>query len=115
MQDIAKLNNIVGKLSKLEDVTTVFAASRAGVFAMGMTPKMTDRAMFSAITSMMLGAAEQIGREMGDELGHMALHLNDSNMLILGAGNKHLVGLVLVRNCNLQKIVADAKTIIASG
>lgn len=115
MQDIAKLNNIVGKLSKLEDVTTVFAASRAGVFTMGMTPKMTDRAMFSAITSMMIGAAEQIGREMGDELSHMTLHLNDSNMLIIGAGNKHLVGLLLVRKCDVEKMAIDAKAIIANG
>ena len=115
MQEIAKLNNIVAKLSKIENVTTVFAASRAGVFAMGMTPKMTDRAMFSAITSMMLGAAEQIGREMGDELTHMTLHLNESNILILGAGNKHLVGLVMDRNCDVEKICAEAKTIITVG
>jgi predicted regulator of Ras-like GTPase activity (Roadblock/LC7/MglB family) len=115
MQEIAKLNNIVARLSKIENVTTVFAASRAGVFAMGMTPKMTDRAMFSAITSMMLGAAEQIGREMGDELAYMSLHLNESNMLIIGAGNKHLVGIVLNNNSDFNKIFAEAKAIITNG
>lgn len=114
MIDVGKLNNVVSKLSSMDNVVNVYASSRAGVFAMGATPKMTDRAMISAITSMMLGAAEQIGREMGDELSHMTLHLNDSRMIILGVGNKHLIGIVIERGADPDKVAKDAKTIIAS-
>ena len=114
MQDVAKLNNVVVKLSKMDNVLNVYASSRAGVFAMGATPKMTDRSMFSAITSMMLGAAEQIGREMGDELSYMTLNLNDSQMLILGAGNKHLIGIVLEKGAEAEKVAKEAMSIIAS-
>ncbi|HSV42751.1 MAG TPA: hypothetical protein VLH13_05005 [Methanomassiliicoccales archaeon] len=114
MQEIAKLNNIVGKISKLENVTTVFASSRAGVFAMGVTPKMTDRAMFSAITSMMLGAAEQMGREMGDDLSFIELYLTESKMIILGAGPKHLIGLLVDQKTDVLKLATEVKAIIAA-
>ncbi|OPY31064.1 MAG: hypothetical protein A4E32_02048 [Methanomassiliicoccales archaeon PtaU1.Bin124] len=113
MQDVAKLNNVVVKLSKMDSVVNVYASSRAGVFALGAAPKMTDRAMISAITSMMLGAAEQIGREMGDELNHVTLHLNDSCMVILGVGNKHLIGMVLDRSADPDKVAKEAISIIA--
>jgi predicted regulator of Ras-like GTPase activity (Roadblock/LC7/MglB family) len=114
MQEIAKLNNIMAKMNKLDNVTTVFASSRAGVFAMGMTPKMTDRAMFSAITSMMLGAAEQMGREMGDELSYIVLNLMDSKMVIMGAGPKHLIGILVDPKGDPEKLATEAKAIITS-
>jgi predicted regulator of Ras-like GTPase activity (Roadblock/LC7/MglB family) len=112
--EVTKFNDIVTKLSRLDEVVSVYMASRAGVFTIGTTPEMTDRTMFSAITSMMLGAAEQLAGEMGDDLDHVFLHLNKTNLLIIGAGSKHTVGIELRPEANLKKIVEEAKKIIST-
>jgi predicted regulator of Ras-like GTPase activity (Roadblock/LC7/MglB family) len=64
---------------------------------------------------MMLGAAEQMGREMGDELNHIVLFLSDSRMVIIGAGPKHLIGILLDPRADPAKVAVEAKAIIAAG
>ncbi|QLH75474.1 MAG: roadblock/LC7 domain-containing protein [Methanomassiliicoccales archaeon] len=113
--EVAKLNEIVTQISRLDKVESVFAASRAGVFTTGSTPNMTDRAMFSAIASMMLGAAEQLGREMGDDLDHVLLELKKSNMLIIGAGPKHIIGLEVQQGQDVRAVLMKVKEMIANG
>lgn len=112
--EISKFNDVVTKLSRLDGVVSVYMASRAGVFTIGTTPDMTDRTMFSAITSMMLGAAEQLGGEMGDDLDHVFLRLNKTNLLIIGAGAKHIVGIELRPEADLKKIIDEAKIVISA-
>jgi predicted regulator of Ras-like GTPase activity (Roadblock/LC7/MglB family) len=112
--EVTKFNDIVTKLSRLDAVVSVFMASRAGAFTIGTTPEMTDRTMFSAITSMMLGAAEQLGGEMGDDLDHVFLRMYKTNLLILGAGTKHIVGMELRPEADLNKVIEEAKRVISS-
>jgi predicted regulator of Ras-like GTPase activity (Roadblock/LC7/MglB family) len=113
MSEVSKYNDIVTKLSRLDMVKSVYMASRAGVFTVGTTPEMTERTMFSAITSMMLGAAEQLSTEMGDDLDHVILRLNKTNLMIMGAGPKHMVGIELRPEADLKKLIIEAKKIIA--
>jgi predicted regulator of Ras-like GTPase activity (Roadblock/LC7/MglB family) len=63
---------------------------------------------------MMLGAAEQMGREMGDELSYIVLNLMDSKMVILGAGPKHLIGILVDPKGDPEKLATEAKAIITS-
>jgi predicted regulator of Ras-like GTPase activity (Roadblock/LC7/MglB family) len=112
MVEIAQFNLAVERLLKTEQVITVFVASRAGVFAYGETPKMTDRGMYSAITSMMLGAAEQMASEMDEILDYVSLNMSERKLIVIGAGPKHLLGILSDIKADPNKIAKDARTIL---
>jgi len=114
MTEVSRLNDIVTKVARIQSVFNVFVASRAGVYTVGNTPEMTERAMFSAITAMMLGAAEQLSSEMGDDLNHVFLKMNKTCMIIMGAGPKHIIGIEINPEVDPMTILAEAKKIIAN-
>ncbi len=55
-----------------------------------------------------------MGREMGDELSYIVLNLMDSKMVILGAGPKHLIGILVDPKGDPEKLATEAKAIITS-
>ena len=112
MVDIAQFNLTVERLMKTEHVVTVFISSRAGVFAYGETPKMTDRSMYSAITSMMLGAAEQMASEMDEILDYVLLNMSEKKLIVFGAGQKHLLGILTDAKADPEKMTKLARAIM---
>ncbi len=112
MVEIVQFNLAVERLMKTEHVVTVFISSRAGVFAYGETPKMTDRSMYSAITSMMLGAAEQMASEMDEILDYVLLSMSERKLIVIGAGPKHLLGILTDNKADPDEMVKDAKAIL---
>ena len=112
MVDIAQFNLAVERLMKTEHVVTVFISSRAGVFAYGETPKMTDRSMYSAITSMMLGAAEQMAIEMDEILDYVLLNMSEKKLIVFGAGQKHLLGILTDAKVDPDKMTKLARAIL---
>ena len=112
MVEIAQFNLAVERLMKTEHVITVFISSRAGVFAYGETPKMTDRTMYSAITSMMLGAAEQMASEMDEILDFVLLSMSEKKLIVFGAGQKHLIGILTDAKADPEKMAKLARTIL---
>jgi predicted regulator of Ras-like GTPase activity (Roadblock/LC7/MglB family) len=112
MVETAQFNLAVERLLKTEQVMTVFITSRAGVFAYGETPKMTDRGMYSAITSMMLGAAEQMASEMDEILDYVLLNMSERKLIVIGAGSKHLIGILIDSKADPNKTAKDARRIL---
>lgn len=113
MVEIAQFNLAVERLIKTEHVKTVFISSRAGVFAFGETPKMTDRSMYSALTSMMLGAAEQMASEMDEILDYVLLSMSEKKLIVMGAGQKHLLGILTDIRADPEKMARDARAILS--
>lgn len=112
MAEIAQFNLAVERLLKTEHVITVFVTSRAGVFTYGETPKMTDRGVYSAITSMMLGAAEQMANEMDEILNFVFLNMSDKKLIVVGAGSKNLIGILTDSTADPDKIARTARTVL---
>ena len=112
MIEVAQVNLAVERLIKTEHVITVFISSRAGVFAYGETPKMTDRGIYSAITSMMLGAAEQMASEMDEILDFVLLNMSERRLVVIGAGPKHLFGILTDLKADPNKMAKAARTIL---
>jgi predicted regulator of Ras-like GTPase activity (Roadblock/LC7/MglB family) len=98
---------------KTEHVLTVFVSSRAGVFAYGETPRMTDRSVYSAITSMMLGAAEQMANEMDEALDYVLLNMSEKKLVVLGAGPKHLIGILTDGKVDPETMARTARKILS--
>ena len=113
MVETAQFNLAVERLLKTEQVITVFISSRAGVFAFGETPEMTDRSMYSAITSMMLGAAEQMANEMDEILDYVLLNMSETKLIVIGAGPKHLLGILTDMKADPNKTARDARKILS--
>ncbi len=51
--------------------------------------------MYSAITSLAYGTAEQVGNEMNDELRYVSLRFSEKNLLVVDLGPRHLLGLLI--------------------
>lgn len=98
---------------KTEHVVTVFVSSRAGIFAYGETPRMTDRSVYSAITSMMLGAAEQMANEMDEILDYILLNMSENRLVVIGAGSKHLIGILTDGKVDPEIVVKNARKILS--
>jgi predicted regulator of Ras-like GTPase activity (Roadblock/LC7/MglB family) len=98
---------------KTEHVVTVFVSSRAGIFAYGETPRMTDRSVYSAITSMMLGAAEQMANEMDEILDYVLLNMSEKKLVVIGAGPKHLIGILTDGKVDPEMMVKTARNILS--
>jgi predicted regulator of Ras-like GTPase activity (Roadblock/LC7/MglB family) len=111
--DIVQFNSAVERLMKTEHVVTVFVSSRAGLFAYGETPRMTDRSVYSAITSMMLGAAEQMATEMDEILDHVILDMSEKKLVVIGAGPKHLIGILTDGKADTVSVVKTARKILS--
>ena len=112
MVESAQFKLAVERLMKAEHVVTVFVSSRAGVYAYGEPPRMTDRTMYSAITSMMLGASEQMASEMDEILDYVLLSMSEYKLVVLGAGPKHLIGILVKGKAEPEKIARTAKMIL---
>lgn len=91
---------------------TVFVSSRAGVFAYGDSPRLTDRSMYAAITSMMLGAAEQMASEMDEILDYAVLSMSEHKLIVIGAGPKHLMGVLTDAKADPEKTAKLVRTIL---
>ncbi|HEY3419911.1 MAG TPA: roadblock/LC7 domain-containing protein [Methanomassiliicoccales archaeon] len=113
MAEIAQFDLAVERLLKTEHVITVFVTSRAGVFTYGETPKMTDRGVYTAITSMMLGAAEQMANEMDEILDSVLLNMSERKLIVVGAGPKHLVGILTDTKADQDMIANAARTVLS--
>jgi predicted regulator of Ras-like GTPase activity (Roadblock/LC7/MglB family) len=113
MAEIAQFNLAVERLLNTQHVVTVFVSSRAGVFAYGETPKMTDRGVYAAITSMMLGAAEQMASEMDEILDFVVLSMSERKLVVIGAGPKHLLGVLTDMSAEPEKMAKTARAIMA--
>jgi len=74
------------KVSALDGVVSAYVCSRAGNYVLGNTPKYADRNMYSAITSLAYGTAEQVGHEMNDDLRYVSLRFSEKNLLVVDLG-----------------------------
>jgi predicted regulator of Ras-like GTPase activity (Roadblock/LC7/MglB family) len=112
MVEISQLNLAAERLMKADRVVTVYIVSRAGIYAFGETPRSTDRGMYSAITSMMLGAAEQMASEMDEILDYALLSMSENRLVVISAGPKHLIGILTDAKVDPEKMVKTARTIL---
>lgn len=103
---------VLKRVSTIEHVVTAYVCSRAGVYTSGNAPKMADRGMYSAITSLAYGTAEQIGHEMNDDLKYVALNFSRKSLLIIGLGPRHLMGLLVDEQVDQEQVLAKVRSLL---
>lgn len=101
------------KVSAIEGVVSAYVCSRAGNYVLGNTPKMADRNMYSAITSLAYGTAEQVGHEMNDELRYVSLRFSEKNLLVVDLGSRHLLGLLIDGRADPDLVLDRVRPMIA--
>ncbi|NLX47371.1 MAG: roadblock/LC7 domain-containing protein [Euryarchaeota archaeon] len=100
------------KVCSLEGVVSAYVCSRAGNYVTGTTPKFSDRHMYSAITSLAYGTAEQVGHEMNDDLRFVSLRFSEKNLLVLGLGQRHLLGVLIEGSRDQDQVLDEARKLI---
>lgn len=101
------------KVSAIEGVVSAYVCSRAGNYVLGNTPKMADRNMYSAITSLAYGTAEQVGHEMNDDLRYVSLRFSEKNLLVVDLGPRHLLGLLIDGRADPDLVLNKVRPMIA--
>jgi predicted regulator of Ras-like GTPase activity (Roadblock/LC7/MglB family) len=101
------------KVSAIEGVVSAYVCSRAGNYVLGNTPKLADRNMYSAITSLAYGTAEQVGNEMNDELRYVSLRFSEKNLLVIDLGPRHLLGLLIDARSDPDLMLDKVRPMIA--
>lgn len=101
------------KVSAVDGVVSAYVCSRAGNFVLGNTPKFADRNMYSAITSLAFGTAEQVGHEMNDNLRYVSLRFSEKNLLVLDLGPRHLLGLLIDGRSDQEQVLAKVRPLMA--
>lgn len=100
------------KVSATEGVVSAYVCSRAGNYIAGNTPKFADRNMYSAITSLAYGSAEQVGHEMNDDLRYVSLRFSEKNLLVVGMGPRHLLGVLIDGRADQELVLAKVRPMI---
>jgi predicted regulator of Ras-like GTPase activity (Roadblock/LC7/MglB family) len=108
--DVKDYEKILDKVSSIEHVALAYICSRAGVYIAGNTPKMADRGMYSAITSLAFGTAEQVGHEMDDDLQYVSLNFSEKRLLVIGMGPLHLMGILIDRQCDPEEVLTKVRS-----
>jgi len=107
-----EIDALLGKVNDLEHVSSSYVCSRAGNFISGTMPKFADRNMYSAITSLTFGTAEQVGNEMNDDLKYVSLRFTNANLLVVGLGPRHLLGMIVDGLVDPETIVSQVRPLI---
>jgi predicted regulator of Ras-like GTPase activity (Roadblock/LC7/MglB family) len=103
-------DGLLEKVVTIEGVVSTFICSRAGTYVKGQAPKMADRSMYSAITSLAFGTAEQVGHEMNDDLQYVSLNFSQRRLLVLGIGPRHLIGVLVDNKVDVQGILEKIRS-----
>lgn len=104
--------DLLKKVTAIEHVVTAYICSRAGVYTTGNAPKMADRSMYSAITSLAYGTVEQLGHEMNDDLQYVSLNFLQKRLLIINISPRHLMGLLVDNKADQEQILAKVRSFI---
>ncbi len=105
--------SMLQKISAVEGVVSAYICSRAGNYVSGNTPRFADRNMYSAITSLAYGTAEQVGHEMNDDLRYVSLRFSEKNLLVLDLGPRHLLGLLIDGRSDQEQVLEKVRMTIA--
>lgn len=104
--------SILKKVSALEGVVNAYICSRAGNYVLGNTPRFADRHMYSAITSLAFGTAEQVGHEMNDALRYVSLRFTKNNLLVMDLGPRHLLGLLIEAEVEPEQLLGRIRPLL---
>jgi len=105
--------SMLEKVTAIEGVVLAYICSRAGNYVKGSTPKFADRQMYSAITSLAFGTAEQVGHEMNDDLQYVSLRFSEHNLIVVGLGPRHLLGLLVDGSADPEHTLEQVKPLLA--
>lgn len=108
-----EFEQMLQKVSAIEGVVSAYVCSRAGNYITGNTPKFADRNMYSAITSLAYGTAEQVGNEMNDDLRYVSMRFSQKNLLVVKIGPRHLLGMLIEGSTDQDLVLDKVRPIIA--
>lgn len=113
MGELAHIRNVLEEIKALEHVSGVSLVSRGGLYILGDTPKGVHQETFAAMAAIMLGAAETSSAELKDNLSHVQINLNEKDVILVGAGTRYLLAIVMDGKGQNDKVAKNAGEIIS--
>ncbi len=89
--ELAGMRSLLEEMRSLDGVKGVCLIARTGPFIMGDAPRMEDPQPFASMMAVMLRAAERTSMEFDRKLEVIQVRLGDTQLLLRGAGPRHIV------------------------
>jgi predicted regulator of Ras-like GTPase activity (Roadblock/LC7/MglB family) len=112
MGELAHIRKILEEIKSLDHVSGVSLMSRGGLYILGDTPKGVHQETFAAMSAIMLGAAETSSAELKDSLSHVQVNLEQKDVILVGAGTRYLLAIVMDGKGDNSKVAKSASEII---
>lgn len=99
-------------ISDVASVNGVLSASlitRSGEYVEGTIPSDTRRDTFSAMSAIILGAAERSAIELNDSLLKVSVELDNSMLLVFGLDSQYLMAVISAPEADSDEIIETAR------
>lgn len=103
------------QLMSIKDVASVSGVlsasliTRSGEYVEGTIPPDTRRDTFSAMSAIILGAAERSAIELNNSLLKVSVELDNSTLIVFGLDSQHLAAVISTSEADVNEIVETTK------
>ncbi|WP_019177261.1 roadblock/LC7 domain-containing protein [Methanomassiliicoccus luminyensis] len=108
MSELSQVKGALEDIKKVDGVLTVSLVSRGGLYVMGEPLKGVHKETYSAMSAIILGAAETTANDMKDRLDKVVVELSDQNLILIGAGPKYLMAVTANKSADAGQVALRA-------
>jgi predicted regulator of Ras-like GTPase activity (Roadblock/LC7/MglB family) len=99
------IREVLNELRSIGEISNAAVVSRSGMLIDGDAPDNVHMETFGAMMAIMLGAAETATSESGDSLLHVDIELTNTNMVLMGAGQRILLAVFISDKSARDKVL----------
>ena len=98
------IREVLNELRSVGEISAAAIVSRSGMLIDGDVPEFIHMETFGAMMAIMLGAAETATSESADDLSHINIELNNSHLILIGAGQRILLACFISDKSALDQV-----------
>lgn len=99
----------INDVANVNGVLSASLITRSGEYVEGTIPSDTRRDTFSAMSAIILGAAERSAIELNDSLVKVFVELDNSMLIVFGLDSQYLMAVISAPEADVDEIVETAR------
>lgn len=99
----------INDVASVNGVLSASLITRSGEYVEGTIPSDTRRDTFSAMSAIILGAAERSAIELNDSLLKVSVELDNSMLIVFGLDSQYLMAVTSTTEADADEIIERAR------
>jgi len=113
MTEISSGKDALDEVRKIDGVLDAALVARSGQHIYGGPMQGIHRETFAAMAAVILGAAETAASDVDQKVSKVAVGMEDSNLVLLPAGPRNVMSLVLRGDVDVDEVSSKALKMIS--